>query len=71
MARKQRWNDEQLRAAVASSNTYVMVLQKLGLSGKGSCHWNVKSRVVKLGLNTNHFVNPRRRPMPWTDESLR
>jgi hypothetical protein len=71
VARKRRWNDEQLRAAVASSNTYVMVLRKLGLSGQGSCHWSVKSRVGMLGLSTSHFVNPRRRPMPWTDGTLR
>lgn len=71
MARKRGWTDEQLRAAVASSKTYFMVLRKLGLSGRGGCHWTVKQRIVQLGLDTNHFKQTSRRRIPWTDQSLR
>jgi hypothetical protein len=70
LARKQTWTDEQLRAAVASSSTYFMVLRTLGLSGRGGCHWTVRQRVAQLGLDTNHFKQSSRRRMPWTDQSL-
>jgi len=71
VARARTWTDDQLRAAVASSKTYYMVLRKLGLSGRGSVHWNVKQRVRALALDTAHFTGARADPAPWTHETLR
>jgi hypothetical protein len=48
-----------------------MVLRKLGLSGRGSVHWNVKQRVRALALDTGHFTGARADPVPWTRETLR
>lgn len=71
MATKRTWTDEQLRIAVSSSATYFMVLRKLGLSGRGGCHWSVKKRVAELELTTDHFTSVSARPRPWTETELR
>jgi len=48
-----------------------MVLRKLGLSGRGAVHWNVKQRVLALALDTGHFTGARADPAPWTQQTLR
>jgi hypothetical protein len=61
------WSDEQLRAAVTASTTYVGVCKQLGLSASGGCHSMLQARVRALGLDTSHFMQVRR---PFTDEQL-
>ncbi len=57
MVTKRSWTDEQLREAVESTTTYAATLRRLGLSGSGAVHWDVKSRVEALGLDTSHFAS--------------
>ena len=44
-----------MREAVASSTTYVAVLQKLGLTPRGRNHRSIQERILRLGLSTEHF----------------
>lgn len=54
MARRRSWTDEQLREAVATSETLVEVLAKLGLSRGGGSLEAVRKRLVVLGVNSPH-----------------
>lgn len=54
MARPRSWTDEQLREAVATSETLTEVLAKLGLSRGGGTLAAVRKRIVALGLESPH-----------------
>lgn len=64
MARRRSWTDEQLREAVATSETLVEVLAKLGLSRGGGTLEAVRKRLVALGLNSPH-ERWRQRSQAW------
>jgi hypothetical protein len=69
---KRTWTDAQLRAAVASSTSYAMVMRFLRLSGCGAGHYNIQQRVKVLGLDTTHFTSTAsNRARPCTDDQLR
>jgi bacterioferritin-associated ferredoxin len=58
-AREQRrvgWTDDQLRAAVASSESYAQVIRKLGLVPAGGNYVQVQRRIRALALDTSHFT---------------
>jgi hypothetical protein len=67
---RKRWNDDQLRAAVADSRSIVAVCRALGLHASGSNHRHVRQRAIDLGLDMSHFVAARI-GVSWTDEDLR
>lgn len=54
MARPRSWTDEQLREAVATSDTLIEVLAKLGLSRGGQTLVAVRKRIIALGLASPH-----------------
>jgi len=68
MPNQRSWTDDQLRAAVASSTTFVDVLRKLGLSPLGRNHRKIQERIEKLGFDTSHFGC---RSRPFSDHQLR
>lgn len=70
MAKQRKWTDEQLREAVASSTMWVEVSRKLGLSGTGSCHYDVRGRARALALDTAHFTRAIRTGV-WSEERVR
>lgn len=52
-----RWTDEQLREAVASSQSIRQVIGILGLSVTAAGNWGtVKKHVSRLGLDTSHWT---------------
>jgi hypothetical protein len=51
---QRRWNDAQLRDAVAESQSWVGVLDRLGLSSGGN-HATVRAHAARLGFDTSHF----------------
>jgi hypothetical protein len=55
MARAVAWTDDQLRAAVASSTSYVGVLRKLGLKSNGGSQYAIQRRINELRLDVSHF----------------
>jgi len=55
MARKPRFTEDQLRAAVAGSKTYVDVLRALGMTPAGGNAQTIKRWVARLDLSTAHF----------------
>lgn len=62
-----RWTDGQLAEAVADSNSWGEVGQRLGLLG-GSSETALKGHARRLGLDTAHFWSDRRVPLrdkPW------
>lgn len=63
------WTDEQLRAAVASSNTFIQLMRKLDLSPAGRNFYHVKAHIERLALDTNHFRAAR--SISSYDEELR
>lgn len=56
MPKKRSWTDEQLIEAVASSKSYRSVLLKLKLIPAGGNYEQIKSRIITLGLQTDHFT---------------
>lgn len=52
-----RWTDEQLVAAVKTSTSAREVLDKLGLAVSGSMARTVKLHIVRLKLDTAHWIN--------------
>lgn len=64
MARRRSWTDEQLREAVATSETLIEVLAKLGLSRGGGSLEAVRKRIVALGLDSPH-ERWRQRSVAW------
>ena len=66
------WSDDDLRAAVATSDSFHQIFAHLGLEVGGSQWQVVKERVDELGLDTSHFhPRSRGRPRMWTDDDLR
>jgi hypothetical protein len=57
MAKLRTWSDLMLIAAVTKSLTQTEVLQHLGLRPAGGNFASVKTHILRLGLNTDHF-NP-------------
>ncbi len=71
MPSKRNWTDAALEAAVKASTTHLMVLKRLGLSGRGGSHYNIKKRITELGLDTSHFTSaPNNFSRPWTADQL-
>jgi 5-methylcytosine-specific restriction endonuclease McrA len=56
MPRIRSWTDEQLILAVAESRSYRMVLIKLNLIPAGGNYEQIKRRITKLTLSTDHFT---------------
>lgn len=53
--RRRRWDDAQLREAVASEISYAGVIRRLGLIAAGGNYVQVQRRIQELGLDTTHF----------------
>jgi hypothetical protein len=69
---KNTWTDDQLRAAIAASNSYAMTMRALGLHAGGGGHYNIQRRAKQLGLDTSHFIGASDdRRDPWSDDELR
>lgn len=56
MPKMRSWTDEQLKSAVKTSRSYRMVLIKLCLVPAGGNYEQIKRRIEKLGLSTDHFT---------------
>ncbi|MEV5730494.1 HNH endonuclease signature motif containing protein [Streptomyces pharetrae] len=56
--------DDELRAAVARSESYADVMRQLGLEVDYAHHRRVRRRVTRLGLDTSHFKRPTRGSVP-------
>jgi len=56
MPKKRSWTDDQLISSVVSANSYRSVIVMLGLIPAGGNYVQVKERIKKLGLGTNHFT---------------
>ena len=52
---RRRWDDADLRRAVAASHSVAGVLRQLGLKTGGSMYVLIQTRIRDLGLNTSHF----------------
>jgi hypothetical protein len=52
---RRTWSDNQLREAVASSDSWTAVVSRLGLSSAGSSTATLRSRALALGLRTDHL----------------
>lgn len=70
MGRPRTWTDEQLREAVASSTSFKMVKERLGLSVAGDVHYDLKARVAQLGLDISHFTRFGRSKVVWSEKDL-
>jgi hypothetical protein len=68
MATRRTWTDDQLREAVASSTSFTMVQERLGL--RGGSHYIVQRRALELGLDTRHFTRAAR-GSSWPDDAVR
>ena len=74
-----RWTDQQLVEAVAAATSLKGVFDQLGLAVGGSAWQRMQDHVVRLGLDTSHWVDhgvrpgvrPARRATPIDDEALR
>lgn len=68
MARKRKYTDEQLVAAISAATSWRGVLRELGLTATSSgAMRSVRSHADDLGLEYNHFRSQRR----WTERDLR
>jgi hypothetical protein len=52
----QRWNNEQLRLAVATNRNLSQTLLSLGLRPVGGNYDTVRRRILELGLDTTHWL---------------
>ena len=59
MPRKTSWTDEDLVAAVQSSQSYRAVIQKLGLIPAGGNYVQVQYAIKRLNLDIAHFTGAR------------
>lgn len=64
MKSKRRWTDDELRAAVSTSSSYREVQDKIG-SRSGGGHYDIRTRIRELALDTSHFRS-RSAPAPWS-----
>src|SRR5690349_16534131 len=65
-------DDNELRAAVASSWSFGGVTRKLfGRLTGGVTYGRMKRRIKELGIDTSHLHGRGPRPRTWTDEQLR
>lgn len=51
-----RWNDDQLRDAVAASRSIRQTIERLGLVGAGGNYIQVQRRITELELDTSHMT---------------
>ena len=73
------WSDEQLVAAVEAARSLNGVFTALGLSVGGSAWRRMQDHIVRLGLDTSHWIEhgvhpgrrAARRPTPIDDDALR
>ena len=56
MARKCSYTEEELAKAVADSINISQVMRHLGLKFTGGNHGYIKVKILKLGLDTSHFL---------------
>jgi HNH endonuclease len=56
MPKQRSWTDEQLKTAIAKSQSYRSVLIELGLIPAGGNYVQVKIRAQELGYSTDHFT---------------
>lgn len=56
MAKKKKWCDEQLIAAVAKNTSIYGVLKDLDLKLSGGSHATIKLRIKQLNLDSSHFT---------------
>lgn len=54
--RKRTWTDEQFITAARESTSASAVLRAIGLCETGSSHSTVKNAVVRLGVDTSHWL---------------
>jgi len=69
------WSDEVLRIAVAESTTHAEVQRRLGYTPSRGIHRYVKGHILRLGLDTSHFVGQawnrgQRKPIDRTRREL-
>ncbi|MBJ7356755.1 group I intron-associated PD-(D/E)XK endonuclease [Nocardioides sp.] len=57
---QRRWNEDDLRAAIAGSRTWMQVLDTLGLA-RGSGTETIRGHALRLGIDTGHLQHPRSR----------
>jgi hypothetical protein len=70
MPRKRSWTDDQLREAVAASETYKEVARRLGLRS-GSGHVAIRVRIAELGIEAEHLDVEARRQKAARARELR
>lgn len=56
MSKRRSWTDEQLIVAVKASRSYRAVLLELGLVPAGGNYEQIKRRIKKLAISTEHFT---------------
>ncbi|WKW85826.1 HNH endonuclease [Gordonia Phage PhinkBoden] len=61
MPRSRSWSDDDLRAAVRSSQTYADVARALSMHPGSSTVGRLRDRTQALGLDTRHFTRARPR----------
>lgn len=75
MPRDRRWDDEQLRAAVAASRSLAEASRRLGLRPGGGTYRSLRRHMIRLGIDDSHLpvaVDGRvRMPRRWTNDDLR
>jgi hypothetical protein len=59
MGRQRGWTDDQLRDAVADSQSWRQVVRKLGLAHSASAYTSAQSHAARLGLDVRHLPAPR------------
>ncbi len=68
----ERCTDDDIQRAVASSSSFVMVFDALGVKPGGTANAKLRARIRELGLETAHFrIEQGRRRVAWTDDQLR
>lgn len=68
---QRRWTDEQLREAVAASESLKETAAALGLSDGGGGYQRAKRLIQEMGLDTSHWSHKRGRKPRWSDDDLR
>jgi hypothetical protein len=55
MARRPRYTEDELRAAIADSRSYSEVLRRVGLRPAGGNHQTIRKHAAAWGIATDHF----------------